>query len=150
MLSFFRFARELDGAILHEAELGDGHGSDVLVVDTFNSGFDVARKRGIECQAALPCLGHTEVFIHKSGGLRSRQVASSQQGSVVVDDFGRAGVELDLGFFVAVDVLALQTVGVTHGRDNPYERQTTCVEARTTTEDVLTFASEIPVEALAG
>ena len=133
-----------------ESEFGDGHGGDVLVVDAFNSGFHAARKFGIEGQTALPSLGHFEVFVHEGGRLRSRQVTSLQEARVVVDDFGRAGEELDLLFLVAVDVLALQAVGVTHGGNDPHERQTASVEARTATEDILTVASEVPVEAQTG
>ena len=74
--SFTRFAGELDGAILNNAEFGDGNRGDVLVVDAFSSEFDVARDGDVEGQAALPTLRHTEVLVHDGGRLRSRQVAS--------------------------------------------------------------------------
>ena len=135
---------------MDETELGDGHRGDVVVVDAFNSGFDAAREFGIQTEGALPGLGHLEVLVHDSGGLRSWQVASAKQVAVAVDDFGRAGVEGDLSFTVAVDVLVLQAVGVTHGGDDPNERQTTGVEASTATEDEATVAKNVVVEAQTG
>ena len=122
----------MDVVATDDTELGDSHGGDVLVVDAFNSGFDAARNLGVEGQAALPSLRHVEVLVHDGGRLRSGQI----------------GGQVHVGIFsIGVDVLILHAVGVTHGGDDPHERQTASVEARTAADDVLTFASEVPIEA---
>ena len=150
--SLFRFARQLDIVTAFEAESSGSNSGDVLVVDAFQSGFHAAGKFSIEAQRALPGLRHLQVLVHDGGRRRSSQVSGqilgAKQCSMVGDDLVQIGVEMNVGVFGGrIDVLILHAVGVTHSRDDPHERNTAGVEAGTTTDDILTFASEVPVEA---
>ena len=138
-----------------ESESGGTNSGDVLVVDAFEGGFHAARKFSIEAQGALPSLRHFQVLVHDGSSCRGSQVGGqvlgAKQRGVVGDDVVHVSVEVDVGILgIGVDVLILHAVGVTHGRNNPHERNTAGVEARTTTEDVLTIAGEVPVEAQTG
>ena len=153
--SLFGFSRKLDTVCIPlDAEFGYSHRVEIPVVDTLDIEVDVARQFEVQSQRALPGRGHFELFV-QNGRLRvgCQVLLLETFGVYVFQHVADLGVERRhvIACFVSVKCqTVLNAVAVSGNRYEPYERQATGEDARTSSEDVLALAGHVPVEAYAG
>ena len=129
----------------------------IHVVDTLQRNLNVAGELHIQCQSRLPSALHLQVLVQDGCTRGSCQIVGCLELTTVEVGQDILNVLVETGsihtlsdLVVSCDVLSLQAVAVTSYRYDPYEGDTAGEDTGTTTQNVATIASDVPVETYAG
>ena len=121
------------------------HRIQIPVIDTFNGEVDIVRQFGIESQRSLPSLRHAKILTQDGGAAGDRRRTGCtnqiQHLALIHREF-----EFLWNFVSCSPIRGLTHTRVTNCGNEPYERHTAYEETCTTSENVFTVASHIPVE----